>query len=557
MDARNMTDHSELNTNSPKGFLAHWRDSMQRLTAPDVIGKRVQQIILFTILAATLVIRLLTLHAPALDRTMWKEIDYITISQNYTENGFAFFRPEIEWPAEEPRVTAMELPIVPYAAALLYSVFGFNVYTVRILTVLGFLLASFFVYKLATREMGPVIGLGAAALSAVMPLWHPFGHILFSEPWVIAFSVGCLYHFAEWVDSRRTVNAVAAGVFFSLAVALKLTPLYMLLPLGWVAFRSYRFDVKAYVKPLAILAAAMVVPIAWYSYAYWLTQNSIDVFGIFGGHDKMQTVAMLSKPEWWSTIFRRMRSQIFGGNLLAIVATVGALSGLSFFKRTNTYVAYGVAVAAFFFIVAEGQIDAPYRQLVFVPVAAALVAFGVTFLGATLYALFRTLANRGAATPIAATVVLASLMLLPIISLRANADDVFRESPRDVSHPSEWELARAVRRYADDDGKIVTAGAYTIHKGGNDLSPVLYYYAGVRGWSLQANDWDLSTVDELASAGATLFAAQSMDREPESVCFVHCMKRTYPVLYENTEQDLLLLDLTTRANHEPTRHCFC
>jgi hypothetical protein len=114
-----------------------------------------------------------------------------------------------------------------------------------------------------------------------------------------------------------------------------------------------------------------------------------------------------------------------------------------------------------------------------------------------------------------------------------------------------------VRRYADDDAKIVAAGAYTIHKGGNDLSPVLYYYAGVRGWSLQANDWGLSTVDELASAGATLFAAQSMHREPDSACFIDCMRDVYSVLYENRGQDLLLLDLTTKVRNEPAGNCSC
>ena len=34
----------------------------------------------------------------------------IEISKNYVKNDFNFFKPEITWPAEPPRVTAMELP---------------------------------------------------------------------------------------------------------------------------------------------------------------------------------------------------------------------------------------------------------------------------------------------------------------------------------------------------------------------------------------------------------------------------------------------------------------
>lgn len=71
-------------------------------------------------------IRLAGIAIPSLQWTAWKEIDYISISTNYIDNGFKFHEPTITWPAEPPRVTAMEFPLVPYLSAFLYKVFGFN-----------------------------------------------------------------------------------------------------------------------------------------------------------------------------------------------------------------------------------------------------------------------------------------------------------------------------------------------------------------------------------------------------------------------------------------------
>jgi len=95
------------------------------------------------------------------------------------------------------------------------------------------------------------------------------------------------------------------------------------------------------------------------------------------------------------------------------------------------------------------------------------------------------------------------------------------------------------------DSKLVTVGEYSIHKGGNDLSPVLYYYSGLQGWSLQKGDWHLERIQSLIQKGATLFAALNMLREPESDHFINEMKARYEVIYENKDSQLLLLDLLT------------
>jgi len=494
------------------------------------------------ILLACLFVRMVIIDEPSLENTMWKEIDYIEISKNFTKNGYNIFQPKISWPAEPPRTTAMELPLVPYVASLLYPTFGVNVYTVRILTLLAFLLMTLYVFRLGKRELGPFVGLLAAFAAAIMPLYHGFRHILFSDPWVLAFSVMALFHCAQWLDFQRRKDWLLSMLFFSLAIALKLTPLYLLLPLGWLAFRKYSFDLNNYGEMAKLWACALVLPVAWYIYAYYLTKTSIDVFGIFQGHDKMQTIAMLSDPEWYRIMLGRVRWEVLGGKPGIFLCAAGIILAL-LLKRAGLFFFYCAAICAFFVIVAEGQIDAPYRQMTIIPPLAVFISLGAVGIISGFWTLF-TICNvdklkhfyryKYRYSFILAMVMISTLFLY-------NFNKIISSFQRGV--PPARILADEIKKHSKNDSRLITVGEYTVHKGGNDLSPVLYYYAGIQGWSLEKNEWNADVVSRLISKGADMFAARHISREKGLHEFVKAMKDRHKILYENPQKELLLLKL--------------
>src|SRR5205807_8102682 len=125
----------------------------------------------------------------------------------------------------------------------------------------------------------PVLGLASAMAAALMPIHHPFGRILFSEPLSIALSVGTLYHFAQWTDTRKPKDGLFAFVCFTLAVALKLEPLFLLLPLSWLWYRRHGLRIGAYGPVAVFVGLALILPAAWYLYAFHLSRTSIEVLG--------------------------------------------------------------------------------------------------------------------------------------------------------------------------------------------------------------------------------------------------------------------------------------
>ncbi len=363
-----------------RSFVPSLRTSLRELLGHDLLPRRAQHVVLALIVLCTLVVRLDRIDAPALDRTQWKEIDYLMISQGYLERGFQFLTPEIGWPAEEPRATAMELPLVPYASALLYAAFGVEPLPARATTLVSFLVLTVYVFLLVRRELGSAAGLLAAAVSAFAGLRHPFGHLQFSEPPMLACSVIAIHHMAQWMDGGRWRDAAVSCAAFSLAVALKLEPLYLGLPLAYLVWRRFGATPAAAGRFTGYVVAALVLPVLWFSHAYHLATSSIDVFGVFGGslgggHDKFQTLTMLTSASWHREMLSRMHSHLLSGWAELLVAVLGA-GALVWLRQGGLILVYLATIGLYCAIVAEGHLDAPYRQLAFIPPLSACVAVG-------------------------------------------------------------------------------------------------------------------------------------------------------------------------------------
>lgn len=535
--------------NTPKKYNRHemmkqFKEKLLAILDYSGISERRANLLLLAVVIVAALIRLATLSSPLLDRTHWKEIDYIMIAENYHRHGYDFLHPEVSWPAEEPRITPMELPVAPFLTALLFPVLGENTFSMRFTTFMAFLLLIVYMYKLVKREAGMVPALLSAGFAAVFPLFSPFGNLLFSEPLITFLSVFCLYHFAQWTDKAGRYSLAWFVAGFSLVVALNPTSLYLGIPLLWIYFRRYRFQWRQYLHFAWPLALSMVIPIWWYVHAYHLSKAYLEIFGVFGGltggHDKFQTLTMLSSFDWYLTMYWRVKSLVLGEPGLLLMA-----SGLvcSFWlRRGQLFSAWLLGVISFFVIVAEGQIDAPYRQLSIIPVAAFLIAMGTIALAVFIreFLLRRIrLIPENVAGILSGVICVLFLAAFPIRKphLLPKIND---QRPQ---HEGNWLLAQEIRKIAADTTKIIMAGEYSIHKGGYDISPVTYHYAGIQGWSLFPGQWNEAYILQLKQKGATLLGAVDYTREPELKAFLDTLSTRYPVVYSRPEKRLLLLRL--------------
>lgn len=524
-----------------------WGLASAQLESATALSSKTVQAILIGIVVLIAIFRLATISIPSLEWASWKEIDYLTISQNYWNNGFNLLQPEVTWPAEPPRITEMELPLVPYISALLYQIFGYGPLTARAITLFASLLLMVYVYKLVRREFSPFIGLLSAFVAGVLPLYHPFSRLLFTEPTMIAMSVVSIYYTAEWVDDKTKQNWIFAILSLSLTFSLKLETLYLLLPLTWIMFRKHKFKLGEYWKYALLILLSMILPVVWYSYAYYLEMTGAHLFGIFKGHDKSQFATLLLDIRWYRTMAGRVINGILGGFYGFGLFGLGFLT-LLWQRKGSLFFAYFLAVVIYFGLIAEGQIDAPYRQLPIVPAISVFVAFGVQTVIIGIMTFYDLMNNLTTSSKSTSWLTLSASFLLVLLIPFQKLDEVLTvDFP---AHADRWELAQEIKKNSDAYSRLVVVGEYSKHVGGYDLSPVLFYYSDLQGWSLTPDKWSLSYVEELREKGAThlvfilpygypydFIYLPEVPVEP----FIQEIKSVFPVLYEY--QDQLILDL--------------
>ena len=523
-------------------FKDRLNNSFLKIQSITVVPDRLSYLILFLILLSILAIRLTTINSPSLKWTQWKEIDYLTISKNYWQHGYRFLQPEVTWPAEPPRVTEMELPLVPFVAAVLYQLFGFNASAARIVPLIAYLVMIIYVYKLTKRELDAYTGLVAGMAAGLMPLYHPFSNMLFTEPAMIAMSVVSLYYTAEWIEYQRRREQILALLAITLTFSLKLESLYLLFPLSWIAFRKYRLQFKQYFGFILLIALSFILPIIWYSYAYYLENTCAHLFGIFKGHDKSQTLTMLTDYHWYRTMAGRVLNGIFGGLYGSALFLLG-LGIIVVNRKGGLFLAYLASICIYFALIAEGQIDAPYRQLSIVPPSSIFMAVGAyTFLTTLSVLSGMSLKSDPVRKPWLLVIPFVFVLLIPFGRL----SEVFRE---DVPvYWDRWALSQEIVKYTDANSRLVVVGEYTSHVGGFDLSPVIFYYSNLQGWILTPEHWTVGDVEALRERGATHFVVAPLYGSgfnnvpiPSYELFVNEMKSLYPIIYENQVQ--LILDL--------------
>jgi len=491
-----------------------------------------------------ILLRLHLLQVPHIENTVWKEIDYIQISQNYNKKDVQFWEPTVSWPAEEPRVTAMEFPIVPYITSKLYQLFGFNVYTLRIITLISFILLSVYLYKivsLLTNDKN--LSFLSLVISLTLPLNYLFGRLLFSEPVIVALIIITIYQFLKWKTSDRKAYFIWSFVFLALILLLKPTGMYVLLPLLYIYYRKTgSLNPRNYYRFGLGFALAIVPAMIWYAYAYHLSKVSIDVFSVFGGHNKFQTLAMLSDPSWWNTMYVRF-TKLFGGTGMFLIFIIGLFSRIAV-KEYRLFYILLIANLSFLFIVAEGHLDAPYRQFAFVAAGAFFIAVGFLALGSLFYKLYLKLASQTGLLPNLNPKILylgISLLILMNFSYNLIAQSIPKGDS--VFH----EIAEKLDQIKTENSKLVTVGNYSVHKGGNDLSPVLYHYSNMQGWSLESEDWDLTTIENLKSKGADIFVGLTIYTN-EASDFMEEVCKKYPTVHKSDRYVICHLSGTSKKD---------
>ena len=187
------------------------------------------------LLLAAVVVRLVQIEQPFIDRWSWRQSDVAAIARNYLENGFHFSRPQIDWAGNEPGYVGTEFPLLPFAAALASKITGIQEWVGRIQGVFFFAAALLFFFLVVRRIFGEVAAVWATFFYAFAPLGVVASRAFMPDVPSLSLGIAGIYFFLVWLEENDLRFLVFSAGLISLALLTKVSTGIIGVPLLYLA----------------------------------------------------------------------------------------------------------------------------------------------------------------------------------------------------------------------------------------------------------------------------------------------------------------------------------
>jgi hypothetical protein len=429
----------------------------------------------------------------------WRPTDMAAIARNFTRNGFHLLYPQVQWGGDGPGYVEMEFPIAPFLTGLLLRLFHYGEWVNLVIPLacgFGIVWAT---YRFGAYLFGDRIGLAAGVVAAIAPTLVMLTTAgLWADPPMVLFATLGLYLLVRWEREDRSRDLWLAVACLSLAVLLKLTALYIGVPVLYLFVKKYG---AAWWKSRATWLAALgilVPPALWYFHAYQLARVYHNSFGILSsGYTKFGSRELLTSARFYTDIARRVFQYHFTpiGSLAAACGFVATVR-----RRSSPVLLVWLGSIVLLTLVSAGGVLYGHFQylLPLLPVGCIYAGVGVEWLRDQLEAAIHAPATRYA---------VATACVLLFTANTALATHRFEVLDRGVTN-TEWHkretTGRLVNQLTRPGSLIVVVDTQNDDRRPETgmVPPDVFYFADRRGWYVSLAWLTADEIERLRSRGA-------------------------------------------------------
>jgi len=207
----------------------------------------------------------------------WRQADCTSIARCYYENGMHFFQPKVHHMIGGDNAAVSEFPVMYYAAAALYHVFGPEDVILRLLDFLVLLLGLYAISRLFFEWFNNwLFSFSAGFLLLGSPIVSFYGFNFMPNTVGVGFVLAGLYAYYRWVRQPGKKWLILSTILFTLGGLIKVTTLVPFLAILATAVFLLLFSKKdeewrTWFPPFRQLftSAAIVlgVTVVWYVWA--------------------------------------------------------------------------------------------------------------------------------------------------------------------------------------------------------------------------------------------------------------------------------------------------
>src|SRR6266436_4919308 len=156
--------------------------------------------------------RLILINQPYVDHWSWRQSDVAAIARNFSERGFHFAYPQIDWTGDAKGYVGTEFPILPFLAAISYKFAGIHEWVGRSQAVIFFAISLPFFFLLVREIFDGTTAIWAAFFYAFAPLNIFAGRSFMPDVPSLSLGIIGLYFFLRWLRDRKMALFYLAAI---------------------------------------------------------------------------------------------------------------------------------------------------------------------------------------------------------------------------------------------------------------------------------------------------------------------------------------------------------
>ncbi|HXS15207.1 MAG TPA: glycosyltransferase family 39 protein [Candidatus Saccharimonadales bacterium] len=345
-----------------------------------------ESILLALILLGAFTVRLYRFNNPVADWHSWRQADTSSVSRNFVKYGFDLLHPRmnnisnVQSGKENPMgYFYAEFPLYNAAQAGLFITF--HHFTIeewgRLVTIGMSCLSIVFLYFLGKRYIGRLGGLLAAFFFAFVPFSIYYSRVILPDPSMVAATLGAILFLDISLSSKtrkRGLSLLAISLLLSiLALLFKPYAIFFLVPtMLYQVFKKYSWKLLLRLD-LWVYAILAVIPLGlWRLYMQHYPEGIPANAWLFNEGNIRFTGAYF----YW-LFAERISKLILGYWGIAIV-----FLGMLWTKKKNVgfFVSFLVGSLLYMVVIARGNVQHDYYQILIVPTLALFFGLGGDFL---------------------------------------------------------------------------------------------------------------------------------------------------------------------------------
>ena len=331
----------------------------------------------FFIAIVSIALRLYKITAPVADWHSWRQSDTAAVARNYMQFGIDPLHPRyddlsnIQSGFDNPQGYRMvEFPLYQVIGAYIGNALPIISIEVilRILTIIASTLTGLALGILILRRVGTIAGIATSFVYAILPYSMYYGRTILPDPHAVMWAVGSLLcmDIGMTVMKRKWIYIVLGALMAPLAILIKPVAGFLLLPIIGLAL----YDKKKFGILLLYGIIAIVPFLLWRQWILKYPEGIAVYAWLFNANN------IRFKGAWFNWLFAERVAKLILGYWGMILLGFGLVAPI---KKEHKGILFWFIVGslAYMIILAAGNVQHDYYQIIILPVISILIGIGI------------------------------------------------------------------------------------------------------------------------------------------------------------------------------------